>query len=285
MTSSLSDGKWWVKSSASDYFSRALIKYFVQLYMSYKVGNNTYRLPSTGILVEVNKSLLWVSAGHVVEAIIEQYKKETINDLRWIDRWDISGADTLPFQRRDLKYYSGLPKGSDFGAILLSILEAENFRSNNKLKPLIMRIGKQKETITEPEGYLLAGFPWEVSKVDHTPVSSHKEMIRFSSKLICLPLMKKEWKDLLFHEEGWDDNKAFYGELLPYSDIEDAQPDELKGMSGGPVFSFYRDNAYLNIELEGIFDSYIKKSHQIRAEPTDRVFVNLEAWLNEFKDQ
>ncbi len=285
MASSFFDDHWWVKSSASRYFSTELVKYFVQLYMSYKENGNIYRLPSTGILMEVNKRLLWVSAGHVVEAIIEQYKQGTINDLRWIDRWDVRGAETLPFQRRSIDYYSGLPNGADYGAILLSILESENFRHNKNLKPLIMRIGKRSEPIIEPEGFVLAGFPWEASSVGYTSVSSRKEMVQFSSELICLPIMRKQWSEISFHEERWGDDAAFYGQLLPYSDIEGFQPEELRGMSGGPVFSFYRDNDFLNIELEGIFDSYVKKTRQIRAEPTDRMLANLEAWLDELQEK
>lgn len=285
MDSSFFNEQWWIKSTASHYFSKELIKYFVQLYMSYNSNGNTYRLPSTGILVEVNKSLLWISAGHVIESIIEHYEKGAINDLRWLDRWDVQGAETLPFQKRTINYYSGISSGADYGAILLSILEAENFRRNKNLKPLIMRIGQQSQPIVEPEGFVLAGFPWEVSRVDHTPVSSYKEMIRFSSELICLPLVKKQWKDISFHEERWEDDAAFYGQLLPYSDIEDSQPEELKGMSGGPVFSFYRDNEFLNIELEGIFDNYVKKNRQIRAEPTNRMLVNLEIWVDEFQEK
>ncbi|MEW6094671.1 MAG: hypothetical protein AB1531_11985, partial [Chloroflexota bacterium] len=260
MASRHTDNKWWTRSSASRYFSKELMRYFVQLYISYKADGDNRRLPSTGILVEVNRTLLWISAGHVVESIIEQYGQGSICDLRWIDRFDVQGAETLPFQRRDIQYYSGLTKGADCGAILLSILESDNFRHNKNLRPLVMRTGTQAEPITEPEGYVLAGFPWEASNVTHTPVSSRKEMVRLSSELICLPLVRKPWRDVSIHEDRWEDEDAFYGQLLPYSDVEGSQPEELRGMSGGPVFSFHRDGDILNIELEGIFDSYSKKT-------------------------
>ena len=86
MISSIFEDGWWKKSTGSRYFNRELVKYFVQLYMSYRSNGNTYRLPSTGILVEVNQSLLWISAGHVIDAIIEQHKQDAINELRWLDR-------------------------------------------------------------------------------------------------------------------------------------------------------------------------------------------------------
>jgi hypothetical protein len=280
MVSSFFDGKWWIKSSASHYFSKELHKYFVQLYVSCKLDNETFRYPCTGILVEVNGKLLWFSAGHVVEAIVEYYKNGSIIEMRWIDRWEIQGADTLPFQKRNINYYSGLPKNADYGAILLSVLEAENFRRNKNLKPLIMKVGSANRPIKEPEGFVLAGFPWEVTNIEHKPVSSRKELIHFSSVLVCLPLMKKPWEEISCHEQHWNDGAAFYGQILAYSDKEYSQPDELKGMSGGPIFSFYRDQDYLNIELEGIFDSYHKKSRQIRAEPTARILAAVEPWVN-----
>jgi len=285
MVTNFFDGEWWIKSSASQYFSKEFLKYFVQLYMSYKSNENISRFPSTGILVEVNKKLLWVSAGHVVESIIEHYKNGSVNDLRWIDRWDIQGAETLPFQKRNIEYYSGISQGADYGAILLSILETENFRRNKNLKPLIMRVGRENIPFGKPEGFVLAGFPWEMSNIDHKPVTPRKELVRFSSELVCLPLIKKPWEDISYHGGTWSDNNAFYGQILPYSDIDDSQPDELKGMSGGPVFSFYRENGFLNIELEGIFDSYHKRNRQIRAEPTDRMLSNLEIWVNELEEK
>jgi hypothetical protein len=97
--------------------------------------------------------------------------------------------------------------------------------------------------------------------------------------------VRKEWSDISFHEDRWEDKDAFYGQVLPYSDIEGSQPEELRGMSGGPVFSFYRENEILNIELEGIFDSYFKKTRQIRAEPTNRMLADLETWLIEINEQ
>jgi hypothetical protein len=279
MVSGFFDGEWWIKASASQYFSKQLFKYFVQLYISYKSDNEKCRLPCTGILVEINKKLLWISAGHVVESIIEHYKNGSIIDLRWIDRWEIQGAESLPFYKRNIDFYSGIHQGADYGAISLTILEAENFRRNKNLKPLIMKIGLEDRSTVKPEGYILAGFPWEMTNIEHRPAASRKELVQFSTKLVCLPIIKKPWEEISLHDEAWSDNAAFYGQILPFSDIEDSQPDELKGMSGGPVFSFYREKDYLNIELEGIFDSYNKKNRQIRAEPTARILANLESWV------
>jgi len=281
MESSFFDGKWWIKSSASHYFRKKLLKYFVQLYISYKLDNEVYRHTCTGILVEINGKLLWISAGHVIESIVEYYKNSSIIGLRWIDRWETQGAETLPFQKRkNICFYSGIPQKADYGAILLSVLEAEHFRRNKNLKILIMKVVSANRPIVEPDGFILAGFPWETANIEHKPVSSRKEWVSLSSDLVCLPVIKKPWEEISYHKKNWNDDAAFYGQILAYSDREDLQPDELIGMSGGPVFSFYRDQDILNIELEGIFDSYLKKSRQIRAEPTARMLAAMESWLN-----
>jgi hypothetical protein len=119
---------------------------------------------------------------------------------------------------------------------------------NKRLKPLIMRVGMEDRPIEKTEGFILAGFPWEMAKIEHRPISSRKEMVSFSSELICLPLIRKPWEEITHHEDNWSDSAAFYGQILAYSDIEDSQPNELKGMSGGPIFSFYRENGLAPIK-------------------------------------
>jgi hypothetical protein len=53
-----------------------------------------------------------------------------------------------------------------------------------------MKVGTANRPIVEQEGFVLAGFPWEMTNIEHRPVSSRKEMIHFSSELVCLPLIK-----------------------------------------------------------------------------------------------
>jgi hypothetical protein len=216
-----------------------------------------------------------------VNGIIYYYQQGMINDIRWLDRWETPGVETLPFEKRDIKHFTDIDN-ADYGAILLSILEAEHFRRNQNIKPLRLRVNS-RTGIIEKEGLILAGFPWEYSQIITKAGPPGKEMVSFSSELICLPIREKTWEEISVHDGNWNDEAAFYGEIVPYIDILGGQPGELKGMSGGPIFSISREQDIVNIELEAIFDSYIKRSREIRAEPTSRVFLRLESWLSDLQ--
>jgi hypothetical protein len=64
----------------------------------------------------------------------------------------------------------------------------------------------------------------------------------------------------------------FYGRILPFPDAIDAQPENIVGMSGGPLFSIHRnhrnqDGKTIGYHLVGIQRSWYKGERIIVAEP------------------
>ena len=60
------------------------------------------------------------------------------------------------------------------------------------------------------------------------------------------------------------------------------QPEDISGMSGGPLFSILREtDSTIRYSLEGIQASWISSKRLIRAQPIDRVFNAIDSWLAE----
>ena len=45
-------------------------------------------------------------------------------------------------------------------------------------------IESEEKPNKKPDGYVFAGFPWEMSSIEHKPVSPHQEKVLFSSELV-----------------------------------------------------------------------------------------------------
>jgi hypothetical protein len=257
------------------------IKYYVELIVSIKTDNQPFRFPCTGFLLEIDDALLWVTAGHVIESITKYIEEKKVIEMRWIDRFEVKGAETLPFTSKHIKCFLRSTEVNDYGAILLSIYEAEHFKRNNNLRPLKMRMVSEEYIGIIPEGFILAGFPWDYVKISTKKVVNNKELVQYTSRFVCLPVEKIPWEDIDYHKERWSDGNAFYGKVIPYSEDKMGQPSEFKGISGGLIFAINRKDNFIDIVIYGVFDSYNTKTRIIRGEPIGRVLDNLHGWIKE----
>ena len=269
---------WWKTAAAAQTFSFYLKPYLVQLSISYLLKGKTYRQPCTGLLIDVDGSLLWLTAGHVIDAIEDLRTDRTIRllDLRWLDDFPNREVQTLPVSDHNFRAVSMYSSHEDFGAIFVPILDSTNLRNNPNIKPMIVRTG-QPEIQDKPEGFVLVGFPWEQAKIVERPETSTKSRVILTSDIACLPLERIDPPDPPIREEFWDDPSAFYARIVDYTDHPGTQPEDIRGMSGGAIFSFSRFAQGLHITLEAIHSSYKKRERHIRGEPIDRVLAALDA--------
>jgi hypothetical protein len=276
----LPDG-WWKTTGAAKLFSIQLLPHMLQLSISYSSEGKTYRLPSTGLLIDSDGSLVWLTAGHVIEGIrgLLADTSKPVLDIRWLDRYPDKVAQTLPVPRRAVSSLSMYQDRQDFGAILLTPYEASILRNNPSLRPMPVKRAPPGSP-RAIEGYILVGFPWEQATVTETPVSSSQSSVTLTSDLACLPLEMVESPRTATKDQFWDDQDAFYARVLDYTDDPGALPEDLRGMSGGPIFSFYRtDQGTLWVSLVAILASYSRPNREIRAEPIDRVINAVEQWI------
>jgi|GEM_PF-1769244 len=256
---------WWLRRVASQIFSAFLLEHIVQLYVRYSEAGQVKRRVSNGFLLDLDAQLLWLSAGHVVAAIDQLHQQGTLSDLRWIDRFPVVGAQTLPSKKQRLDAYTD-SKG-DFGAILLSPLESLHFRSNPNLRPFIATPSAPDLAMAKPEGHIFVGFPEENTTVETKPANSKKELVSLTASFICLPLRLTAPPSPPIRQEMWDDPDAIYAQVIDFVDSPGTQPQEFVGMSGGPVLAFWREPSRIVLTMVGVFASYIPHRRLIRAEP------------------
>jgi hypothetical protein len=272
---------WWKTTAAARVFSFHLLPHMLQLSISYVSEGRTYRQPSTGLLIDSDGSLMRLTAGHVVDAVGALISDPAIHvlDVRWLDRFPRKDVSTLPVVSRKFSSLSRYSDRQDIGAILLPPLEAANLRNNPNIRPMHVRRAPAGSP-NPAEGHILVGFPWEKATLTETPVSATQSNVTLTSDLACLPLELLVSPRTTTQNEFWDDPYAFYARFSDYTDRPRTLPQDLRGMSGGPVFSFYRTNeGSLWITLVAILASYSKSNREIRAEPIDRVIQAIGLWM------
>jgi hypothetical protein len=269
---SLSDD-WWrsigVCRVLCDWFSRHL----VCLYLACDVRGQRKDLVYTGFLLRYQGLLLWVTAGHLIDEIksIREDAACQIRQMRWLDACDIPHAESVIVHDRNLMLYSALSQGIDFGTAAIVGLDEANIVAAGRAVAMTQEIWRNIEA-ANPEGYYLIGYParWQSAASYVESDSSVRHVVR--AGLCCIPLCRVDGPPEGAVESSRLQGEAFYGRSLPFLEGDDYQPESIKGMSGGPVFSVERDpDGRVRYRLYGIQSTWWSQSRVIRAEPIERI--------------
>jgi hypothetical protein len=267
---------WWryaaVSKDLADWFSRHLLGLLLEV----EVGDKTHCRVYTGFLLDYQEYLWWVTAGHVIERVgeISSNPHMKIRRMRWLDGYEVPGAESIPVDDRDLQTFSALDRGLDVGMALIPTLDAMNIVSNNRVRIMTEQAWKNIH-LARPEGYYILGYPKEWVEVVETPLSGNRMRFSLRADLACLPVRRIEHRGPHRTKEFWNDPDAFYGEILPFVDAQVYQPNDIVGVSGGPLLSIERtSDGHLLYRLFGIQRSWDRDERLIRAEPIHR-FVDL----------
>lgn len=238
------------------------------------ISGNIYGINQTGLysgfLFSIENNILWFTAGHVIDEITQiiQDNKDHNLCVRWLDGTVIPGAESIPVNYNNLKTFSGTKWNFDFGSMFINFLEVENIAKNGHSQPLAFEISAQK-TAWEPEGYYVVGFPTDHREFTSKPIQHEKIFNFISAQLVLLPIKRVPFPGVTYFQDG--NSTDFYGEILDYSDIPISGLD-VKGMSGGPIFSIGRDKSgHFRYQICGIQSSWNKIAGIIRAVPFESV--------------
>ena len=266
---------WWrmqkVAKGLFDWFSR----YMVGLAMIVEINNKKQHTVYSGFLLFQREILFWVTAGHVIEEIQELISNENVKIIRqrWLDGCDIKGAGSIPVHG-ELNMFSILKEtGIDFGVVALSLFDMKNICKNKNVEIMTEQIWKNSEN-AHPEGYYVLGFPYEWIEVNEKQTHNNITLGSIFAGYACVPIEKIDYSEYKKDDDFWDDPNAFYGRKLPFNEGSEFIPEDMKGMSGGPVISIERDykNVGIRYRLFGIQRGQNKFNKQfIRVEPSSRV--------------
>lgn len=204
------------------YFS----KHLIPVYFTFAKDETKYSRYFTSFLISIDDRWFIITAGHCMEDVDRNIKEGyEIDRCRLIDSGGLEAKhnNPIPFD------YSGASKmhvdieGLDLGVIAITDYYKAQLEANN-VKPLSEKVwGNQPDN---PDFYMLLGVPNQL-----TEIKDDNFIIRTTLHNIK-PLDQKP--------SNFKDSKApmFYGEIR----LDDTLTD-IKGMSGGPIFSFQRNDA------------------------------------------
>ena len=266
---------WWRQLSTcqilADWFSHHLLG----LFLSYreKGEEQSCHVIATGFLLHHKEILLWVTAGHVVDKLREILSDQNndIRRMRWLDGCEIPGAESVVVHNRDLAMFSACDQGMDFGVVALTGFDEANIINGGRVMVMTDQIWKNLH-LAQPEGYYIIGYPQEWLEIRQERLNDKQVRGSATANLAFVPVERVEPPTDGQPASFWDDPEAFYGQILPFADNSTAQPDNIIGMSGGPVLSIERDSTgNLRYRLFGIQSRWLEQSRRVRAEPIHKI--------------
>lgn len=272
---------WWQRALAIEELLKWFKEFIVGLLVGGSVNGKFQYFLYTGFLLHYKGNLLWLTAGHVVDNLSQILSSPnfSLSIMRWIDGYDVPGAEAIPVNHSNMLMKSWISEGLDFGAIVIPLLESQNLLANEKISVMEERIWRNLK-YASPEGYYVVGFPRVWNDFKETPVKGNQVLRSIKANLACLPAQPISPPIDSSSETFWKHSGAFYGKIIQYPDRPNLKVEDIAGMSGGPVLSIERsEDSKIGIRLAGIQVEWKPDSGIVRAEPIDAVAKALDKWL------
>lgn len=272
---------WWQTAAAASTLVQWFKRHIIPLLVAGTVGHQFQYSVYTGILLRHDETIVWLTAGHVVDELIQLLSSSAfkLSAMTWLDDFEVAKAEAVPLHRTDIPMKSWRDIGLDIGAVLPSLLDVGNLLQNNSVKTIDAGIWKNLSQ-ANVEGYYAIGYPRPWSQHSETPVPNNKILHSVKVNVACLPLKEISPPPEFSDDPVWSNPDAFYGKVLPYPDYPEFDLDNAKGMSGGPILSVERDpDGRIRYRLVGVIQSFARWQSIFRAEPINRVAEVIEDWL------
>ena len=273
---------WWQNIQTAEALTNQFKKHIVGLLIDGSINDKSQHFLYTGVLLEYEERMLWLTAGHVIDNIqkVLNHSEFKISIMRWLDDYDVPGAKSIPINYSNLDMLSWTSKGIDFGVINISPLEKQCLLANNDTIPINSEIWKNLKHAS-PEGYYIVGYPRIWNNYNEQRLEGNKILKSIWTNIACIPILPILAPSDTKSDPFWKNDNGFYGQILNYPDMQEFQVEDIAGMSGGPVFSIERTpSSQLAYRLAGIQVAWKPSSGIIRAEPIDIIESMLKSWLS-----
>ncbi len=234
----------------------------------------------SGFLVVIDDRLLWLTAGHVVDRILELRDSQAvrIDYVSWNDNYPDAAAAEVPFPLQALAAYKDTEM--DFGAVLIRPCFADPLLANPNVRPMTPEFW-YGHTDAKPEGYYVVGFAERFCNFRLIGREGPRENYTAAAHLLCLPMEPIDRPSSPEPADFWDDPHALYGQLVPFKEgVSPENQSSIKGMSGGPVLSIEREgDGRLLKRLFGIQSAWLPESRIVRAVSIGSAVKAMVKWL------
>ena len=258
----------------ADYFSRHIVCTYVEYMRSGELCYEMY----TGFLLEYRGLWMWMTAGHVVEALEGLYDADDV-DVRaagWFDGHPSSLLAKIPSDLKNLTKARVDADGVDLGVVCPRDLELLALTSNPNTQAFTEHVWRGKSS-ARPEGYYLVGVPQELHNPTGSPLDLKKDAGVRNVQIACLPVERLEPEPEREPRDFWRHASAFYGRILPPTQTSTPDLESIRGMSGGPIFSIERTpEGRLLYRLFAIQSRWLPESRVLRATPIEALVEALE---------
>jgi len=258
----------------AEYFSRHIVNIYVEYTRSGELCYEIY----TGFLLHYGGQFMWVTAGHVVERLEELYDsgRVEVRSSGWFDNHPNTLAAKIPSDLKNLRKAQVDSEGMDLGVVWPRPLDLLALTSNPNNQVLTEQVWQGKSS-ARPEGYYLVGVPQELHNPTGGPVDIRGTPKLRNIQVACLPVERVEPQAGNEPRDFWEYPKAFYGRILTPIQRDTADLDNIRGMSGGPIFSIERTpEGRLLYRLFGIQSRWLPGSRVLRATPIEVLAEALE---------
>lgn len=281
----LPEGWWRARDAAARLGNHFSERHMVGLVCADPCANGEQRSVITGFLLMFRGVLLWATAGHLISKLDELLKGEspTIR-FHWLDDGGPEGTESIPLLDRSLSLFK-FPEETriDFGAMGLKGADARVLLANSSARPIAEEMWSGLDDL-EPEGFYVVGHPDEAIECTLEALPGKKIRQTLRSAVKALPAERVDPSSLDIPGYADDPDLAYF-RLLPFAGESSPEHINVKGMSGGPVFSIERtEDGELRYRLFGIQRAQRKigmnEDPIILCEPMTRIAEGMIAELN-----
>lgn len=260
--------EWWLNSNACLRLRNYLKRHIVGLHIGFVQDGQQKDEFLSGFLVAHRGYCFWITAGHVAKLIcqIREDKDITLDHAEWIDDESASMGGSVPVDINSLNPVSIDSKGQDLGVVLFSKGYALPILHNPGVEFLDSRIWEY-DGMEAPDSYMLLGFPYEWFDVNRRTQSELGARRKITYGAACLPVKSLEDLGAEANEgssQFWGSSSCFYGQLVDFENEDCPIVSDIRGMSGGPIFTVKTCADGIRYYLWGIQGCWLESKRFIR---------------------
>jgi hypothetical protein len=258
---------WWQNSRRVRVLDQLFLSHFVALHIPFVQNGREQHEIFTGFPVALTDDFwIWITAGHSLDTLQDMRATSgvRIGNMRWMDNFRNVNASGMPAVVPPDSMFSARPFGYDWGCVVLSPMYVALLKSNHHFRPLNPEVWR--DPLGEPaEGYFLFGAPRSQARVTQLPEAPGYVGGLVHVNTECLPA--EELTEVLpgTEPEFWTPPHSRFFRLVPFADTGSHGVADIRGMSGGPMFSILRTSAgQFKYRLIGVQSAWLDQSRVCR---------------------